>query len=139
MPHFYHIFIPHIDKAYLLENGRMYHIAHGAAIIEYVVSSYYWPSSKTYPYVSNIGIGLVVFGQMLRSAAMIHASSNFSHAVAFYKLEGHRLVVDGVYRWVLNSHFGICTYMFLPVGPVTLRILGSFTGALGRNSFYKIP
>jgi len=107
---FFHIFIPHFDKAYLLENGLMYHLAHSAAIIEYLVSSYYWPSSKTYPYVSNIGIGLIIFGQILRSAAMIHASSNFSHAVAFYKLEGHRLVVDGVYRWVLNSHFCIYTH-----------------------------
>jgi len=106
----YHTFTPHPDKAYLLENGRMYHLAHSAAIIEYLVSSYYWPSSKTYPYVSNIGFGLVVFGQILRSMAMVHASANFSHAVAFYKLEGHKLVTDGVYRWVLNSHFDTYTH-----------------------------
>jgi len=40
-----------------------------------------------------------VVGQALRSAAMIHASSNFSHAVAMHKVETHRLVTDGVYAW----------------------------------------
>lgn len=40
---------------------------------------------------------LVVAGQTLRSAAMIHASTNFSHAVAFRKLESHKLVTDGIY------------------------------------------
>jgi protein-S-isoprenylcysteine O-methyltransferase len=40
---------------------------------------------------------MVLVGQTLRSTAMIHASTNFSHAVAFRKLETHRLVTDGVY------------------------------------------
>lgn len=46
---------------------------------------------------SPIGITLVVAGQFLRSTAMIHASTNFSHSVAFRKRESHRLVTDGVY------------------------------------------
>jgi protein-S-isoprenylcysteine O-methyltransferase len=44
-----------------------------------------------------IGIILVIVGQMLRSTAMIHATTNFSHSVAFQKRNGHRLVTDGVY------------------------------------------
>lgn len=47
-----------------------------------------------------LGIVLVVLGQLLRSTAMIHAASNFSHAVAFEKASGHKLVVDGIYAWV---------------------------------------
>lgn len=43
------------------------------------------------------GMILVVFGQVLRSTAMIHAATNFSHAVAFRKLDSHQLVTDGVY------------------------------------------
>src|ERR1700722_7747130 len=43
------------------------------------------------------GMAMVVFGQGLRSAAMIHASTNFSHTVAFRKRPSHRLVTDGVY------------------------------------------
>lgn len=48
---------------------------------------------------------MVVLGQAVRSAAMIHASTNFSHSVAFRKLQGHRLVTDGIYAYVTP----ICT------------------------------
>jgi protein-S-isoprenylcysteine O-methyltransferase len=40
---------------------------------------------------------IVVLGQSLRSGAMIHASTNFSHAVAFEKRDSHKLVTDGIY------------------------------------------
>lgn len=87
-------------KAYLLENGGMYHFAHTAAIVEYLVFGYFTPSFKSYPYASQVGIVLVIFGQALRSAAMIHASTNFSHAVAEHKRVGHKLVTDKIYACV---------------------------------------
>jgi protein-S-isoprenylcysteine O-methyltransferase len=40
---------------------------------------------------------MVLIGQALRSAAMIHATTNFSHLVAMHKRESHKLVTDGVY------------------------------------------
>ena len=40
---------------------------------------------------------MVLAGQALRSTAMIHASTNFSHTVAFQKRDTHRLVTDGIY------------------------------------------
>jgi protein-S-isoprenylcysteine O-methyltransferase len=43
------------------------------------------------------GISMVLIGQALRSTAMIHASTNFSHSVAFRKRQAHELVTDGVY------------------------------------------
>lgn len=43
---------------------------------------------------------MTLVGQALRSTAMIHASTNFSHSVAFRKLETHQLVTDGVYAYV---------------------------------------
>ena len=45
---------------------------------------------------------MVLVGQALRSAAMIHASTNFSHTVALHKRDAHRLVTDGVYRSVFS-------------------------------------
>lgn len=103
--------------AFLLDNGMLYHIAHGTALSEYLLSLYLRPSWKAFPYISVIGVSLwcllsfaatsktqipigiavVVAGQTLRSMAMIHASTNFSHAVAFRKAEKHRLVTDGIY------------------------------------------
>ena len=52
---------------------------------------------------SSVGVVIVLFGQFLRSAAMIKASSNFSHMVAFRKLSGHQLVTDGVYKFVISE------------------------------------
>ncbi|KAF9476502.1 ICMT-domain-containing protein [Pholiota conissans] len=91
--------------SYLLDNGSMYHIANGTALAEYVITRYFIPSSKSWPYVSQFGIVLVILGQWLRSTAMIHASTNFSHTVAFQKRDTHRLVTDGVYGWFRHPSY----------------------------------
>lgn len=41
--------------AFLLDNGAMYHIANGIALSEYLLTLYFLPSAKTYPYVSLVG------------------------------------------------------------------------------------
>ncbi|KAJ7180209.1 Isoprenylcysteine carboxyl methyltransferase family-domain-containing protein [Mycena crocata] len=91
--------------SFLLENGATYHIAHGTAVAEYLLTLYLKPSLKTHPYVSLFGIALVVVGQTLRSAAMITASTNFSHALAFRKRASHTLVTDGVYAWFRHPSY----------------------------------
>ncbi|TCD68210.1 hypothetical protein EIP91_011382 [Steccherinum ochraceum] len=83
--------------SFLLENGAQYHIAHSVALAEYLVTLYFWPSVKTHTYIVALGVILVLFGQVLRSGAMIHASTNFSHTVAFRRLKSHTLVTDGIY------------------------------------------
>ena len=55
-----------------------------------------FPLYKPFP-ESCAGIVLVIIGQALRSMAMIHAATNFSHAIAWKKLEKHELVTDGIY------------------------------------------
>ena len=92
----------------------MYHVANTTAIVEYLLTLYCVPSLKSYPYISTIGpqlllpqfkhllkhvkgIIFVIFGQLLRSTAMIHASTSFSHSVQFQKRANHKLVTDGVY------------------------------------------
>jgi protein-S-isoprenylcysteine O-methyltransferase len=47
---------------------------------------------------ADAGVSLLILGQILRSTAMIHAASNFSHSVALYKMEHHVLVTGGIYR-----------------------------------------
>lgn len=112
-----------IRLAFLLDNGSMYHIANGSAVLEYIVTLYFIPSFKTRAWVSILGMFpvcsvsvllqltteqctgmiMVLLGQFMRSAAMIHASTNFSHSLAFRKLESHRLVTDGIYAYVASS------------------------------------
>ncbi|KAI0251276.1 ICMT-domain-containing protein [Lactifluus subvellereus] len=85
--------------SFLLNNGRMYHMANSLALTEYLLVLYFRPSLKLFPYVSSIGVMTVLIGQFLRSTAMITAASNFSHAVALRKRADHHLVTDGVYAW----------------------------------------
>lgn len=44
-----------ILEAFLLENGAPYHIANTVAILEYILTLYFKPSLKSYPYISVIG------------------------------------------------------------------------------------
>ncbi|KAJ3810120.1 Isoprenylcysteine carboxyl methyltransferase family-domain-containing protein [Lentinula lateritia] len=112
-------------ESFLLDNGSMYHIANGSAVLEYIVTLYFMPSFKTRAWVSILGMFpvcsfsvllhltteqctgmvMVLLGQFMRSAAMIHASTNFSHSLAFRKLESHRLVTDGIYAWCRHPSY----------------------------------
>ncbi|KAG8930563.1 hypothetical protein FRC02_004026 [Tulasnella sp. 418] len=91
--------------SYLLNNGVAYHLANGTAVVEFLITSYFFPKFKTYPYITEIGIVMTLIGQWLRSAAMITASTNFSHTVAWQKLEKHKLVTHGVYGWFRHPSY----------------------------------
>lgn len=106
----------HADvSAFLLSsNGAAYNIAHGSAMAECLLTHWLFPSinilgkSKT---VSNftilIGLALMGIGQTVRTLAMAHAGSNFNHTIQVERKEGHRLVTDGVYRFLRHpSYFG---------------------------------
>jgi len=125
--------------SYLLDNGAMYHIANGTALLEYLVCVYIIPSSKSWPYISQIGLIMVIFGQILRSMAMIHASTNFSHSVAFRKRDTHRLVTDGVYAWFRHPSYAGFYYWALGTqlilqNPLTFVL---FTILLWRFFYYR--
>ncbi|QRW16417.1 isoprenylcysteine carboxyl methyltransferase [Rhizoctonia solani] len=104
--------------SFLLDNGMTYHIAHAAALIEFFVTKFFWPHSKSTPPSPS---------QTIRSLAMIHAASNFSHTVATYKLVTHRLVTDGIYS--ISRHpsytgffyWGLGTQMVLQ-NPITFAL-----------------
>ncbi|KAF8914007.1 Isoprenylcysteine carboxyl methyltransferase family-domain-containing protein [Gymnopilus junonius] len=125
--------------SYLLENGAMYHVANGTALLEYLIFRYLLPSSKSWPYVSQIGMLMVIGGQVLRSTAMIHASTNFSHSVAFLKRDTHRLVTDGVYGWFRHPSYAGFYYWALGTqlvlqNPLTFVM---FTILLWRFFYYR--
>ncbi|KAJ7638920.1 ICMT-domain-containing protein [Roridomyces roridus] len=108
--------------SYLLENGSMYHIAHGTAVLEYLVTQFFFPDlKKPYRLLSLFGIIMVILGQTLRSTAMIHASTNFSHAVAFRKRAEHVLVTDGVYRYSRHPSYAGFFYWALGTQVVLLN------------------
>ncbi|KAI0771559.1 protein-s-isoprenylcysteine O-methyltransferase [Trametes elegans] len=91
--------------SFLLTNGSLYHIAHSIALLEYLVTLYLRPGWKQYPFVSLFGMIATIAGQTLRSTAMIHAGTNFSHVLAYRKVEGHVLVTDGIYKWFRHPSY----------------------------------
>ncbi|KAI9574715.1 Isoprenylcysteine carboxyl methyltransferase family-domain-containing protein [Boletus coccyginus] len=91
--------------SFLLENGATYHFANGTALIEYLATLFLVPSSKSHTHISAIGILLVFVGQALRTTAMMHASTNFSHSVALRKRDSHQLVTNGIYAWFRHPSY----------------------------------
>lgn len=95
--------MPHFYTAFLLNNGGAYHIAHAIGITEHLLELAFFPSFRLsaggWPvYTAYAGLGLVLGGQLVRSLAMVHANSSFSHHIAYRKKEDHVLVKTGVYR-----------------------------------------
>ncbi|KAJ7276505.1 Isoprenylcysteine carboxyl methyltransferase family-domain-containing protein [Mycena haematopus] len=125
--------------SFLLENGSTYHIAHGTAVAEYVLTLYLRPAWKAHPYISLLGITLVLLGQSLRSAAMIQASTNFSHAVAFRKRPTHTLVTDGVYAYLRHPSYAGFFYWALGTQVVLLNPVSFvlYAGAMWRFFYYR--
>lgn len=77
-----------------------YLAAHAFGVLEFVVEARYAPHWKHVHALQLAGLVLVVAGQGFRSLAMVHASTNFSHAVAHTKRAEHVLVQDGIYAYV---------------------------------------
>ncbi|KAG9103134.1 hypothetical protein FRC06_000129 [Ceratobasidium sp. 370] len=100
--------------SFLLDNGKEYHIAHAVALIEFLLTRFFWPQSKSYTIISIIGIVITALGQACRSLAMIHAATNFSHSVATYKVTAHRLVTDGIYS--ISRHPSYTGFFYWSLG-----------------------
>jgi protein-S-isoprenylcysteine O-methyltransferase len=113
-----------ISSFLLSSNGVAYLAAHMSALAEVLVR--YWLYS-TYapvwlglswkiptlvpalpPSMSvSLGFGLIVMGQLVRSAAMKQAKANFNHVIQWTKKADHTLVTDGVYAFSRHpSYFG---------------------------------
>jgi protein-S-isoprenylcysteine O-methyltransferase len=108
-------------KAFLLSsNGWAYNAAHGSALLECLISHYFWPGQSSLgrmlsvsgPFGSVslllvVGLVLTALGQVVRTLAMATAAGNFNHHVQVEHKAGHVLVKSGLYRFLRHpSYFG---------------------------------
>jgi protein-S-isoprenylcysteine O-methyltransferase len=97
-------------SSFLLTNGDQYRQAHTMALIETVVTSYFFPGWQARfhsPIVIALGVVMIVVGQAVRSTAMAQAGTNFNHTVQSKKNDGHELVTTGLYTYFRHpSYFG---------------------------------
>ncbi|EED21873.1 prenyl cysteine carboxyl methyltransferase Ste14 [Talaromyces stipitatus ATCC 10500] len=102
-----------VSSFLLTSNGPAYNIAHGSAMLECLISHYFFapstsPILSTFSTISVIfGIICMVTGQIVRTLAMATAGTNFNHVVQVRRQEGHVLVTGGIYRFLRHpSYFG---------------------------------
>ncbi|KAL1623197.1 farnesyl cysteine-carboxyl methyltransferase [Diplodia seriata] len=98
-------------RSFLFTNGKEYQIAHSTAMLEHVVTHLLFPGWHERVNLGGlttaVGVGLIVLGQAVRSAAMAKAGTNFNHLVQSSKKSDHVLVKDGVYALLRHpSYFG---------------------------------
>lgn len=93
-----------MSDSFLLTNGVEYYIAHTAGLVEFLLEASLAPQWKQSRAIQSTALLVIVCGQTLRSLAMVHAGSNFSHAVARQKKADHVLVKSGVYSYVDAPH-----------------------------------
>lgn len=106
--------------------------AHIFGVLEYTLEcACTRPAWKHTQFIQCVGLALILTGQLLRSFAMIHASTNFSHALAHTKREDHTLVTTGVYALARHPSYAgffwwaLGTQIFLgnPVATVGFAVL----------------
>ncbi|KAI3625382.1 hypothetical protein CBS9595_000743 [Malassezia furfur] len=107
--------------SFLLQNGVEYAAAHVFGLLEFLVEGAFVPHWKQVRALQVLGVLLLVLGQVVRSLAMVHASTNFSHTVASAKRDDHVLVTHGVYR--LARHPSYAGFFYWAVG--TQILLGN--------------
>ncbi|XP_059291098.1 protein-S-isoprenylcysteine O-methyltransferase A-like isoform X1 [Lycium ferocissimum] len=94
--------------------SKHYLLAMICSLIEYLIEIYFFPGLKEYWWISNLGLALVVLGEIIRKLAIVTAGRAFTHLIKVYHEEDHQLVTDGIYRFV--RHPGYCGFFIWSVG-----------------------
>ena len=104
--------VANIDSFLLTANWPSYAIAHTAAFVECFTVNFFFPNRNWAPpgwgpILLLLGLVAVTTGQVVRSAAMLHAGASFNHQVQTKKADSHLLVTDGIYGVFRHpSYFG---------------------------------
>ncbi|OAA64135.1 protein-S-isoprenylcysteine O-methyltransferase [Akanthomyces lecanii RCEF 1005] len=99
------------DSFLLTANWPAYAVAHAAAFAECLVVCVLFPARRSCGALGSVcvalGLVLVLVGQAVRSAAMLHAGASFNHQIQWKKSDAHVLVTSGVYGRLRHpSYFG---------------------------------
>ncbi|KZV23493.1 protein-S-isoprenylcysteine O-methyltransferase B [Dorcoceras hygrometricum] len=85
--------------------SKNYILAMICSLIEYLVEIYFCPGLKEHWLLSNIGLAMVVLGEVIRKLAIITAGRSFTHLIKIHHEEHHVLVTHGVYRYIRHPSY----------------------------------
>ncbi|EOA19466.1 hypothetical protein CARUB_v10002010mg [Capsella rubella] len=78
--------------------SKHYALAMVISVLEYLAEIVFFPGLKQHWWISNFGLIMILFGEIIRKTAIITAGRSFTHLIKIRKEEHHRLVTGGVYQ-----------------------------------------
>ncbi|KAJ1272629.1 hypothetical protein BS78_06G218000 [Paspalum vaginatum] len=94
--------------------SKQYVLAMGFAMLEHLTEILIFPEVKEYWFVSNIGLLIVLIGEIIRKLAVVTAGRAFTHVIRIHYEDQHRLITHGVYRFM--RHPGYSGFLIWAVG-----------------------
>lgn len=82
--------------------SKQYCVAMTFAILEYVIEFFMVPEVKERWLMSNIGLGMVIVGEVIRKIGILTARRAFTHNIRIYHEDHHELITHGIYRYFLT-------------------------------------
>lgn len=94
--------------------SKHYLLAMIFSLVEYFLEILLFPGLKELWWLSNLGLAMVIIGEIIRKAGIITAGQAFTHLIRTHHEEHHRLITNGVYRFM--RHPGYCGFLIWSVG-----------------------
>lgn len=94
--------------------SKHYVLAMLFSLLEYLVEYSFCPGLKEYWWLSNLGLALVVIGEIIHKMAILTAGKAFTHRIKIHHEEHHKLITHGIYRFV--RHPGYSGFLVWSVG-----------------------
>ncbi|XP_042063764.1 protein-S-isoprenylcysteine O-methyltransferase A-like [Salvia splendens] len=84
------------------------------SLVEYLVEIHFFPEMKEQWAISNMGLALLVVGEIIRKLAIITAGRSFTHLIKKYIDDDHVLITHGLYKYV--RHPSYCGFFLWSIG-----------------------
>jgi len=94
--------------------SKHYVLAMILSLLEYIIEIVLVPEIKEHWVISDLGLALVVIGEVVRKMGIITAGKAFTHLIRIYHDDNHKLITHGIYRYI--RHPGYCGFLFWSVG-----------------------
>lgn len=122
---------------FLLDNSYVYIFAMLSSIVEYFVELYYFPTMKSYSYLSKMGLTLSLVGEIVRKLAICTAGESFNHTISTKKSDNHKLIRHGIYSISRHPSYAGWFYWALGTQVLLLNPISFLLFALISLRFFK--
>ncbi|KAH9604658.1 hypothetical protein KSS87_007085 [Heliosperma pusillum] len=75
------------------------------SILEYLAEYFFCPELKEYWWISNLGLALIVIGEIIRKMAIVTAGRSFTHLIKVQREEHHKLITHSIYAFVRHPSY----------------------------------